>query len=129
MPSLKRKFGDMGEKEAEAFLVGNGYKILERNFRIKNLGELDIVAEKNGKLIFFEVKTRDAKHESSFPIGFSINERKRKNLKRIGQLYLIERNIPQDLDWQVDAIFVLVDLERDSYRIEQLKNILWEKYY
>lgn len=129
MPSLKRKFGDMGEKEAEEFLIANGYKILENNFRIKNLGELDIVAEKNNKLIFFEVKTRDAKHETSFPIGFSINERKRKNLKRICQLYLIERDIPQDREWQVDAIFVLVDLESNSHRIEHLKNILWEKYY
>ena len=129
MPSSKRQFGDKGEKEAGEFLIANGYKILENNFRIKNLGELDIVAEKNGKLIFFEVKTRDAKHESSFPIGFSINERKRRNLKRIGQLYLIERDIPQDRDWQVDVIFVSVDFENNSHRIEHLKNILWEKYY
>lgn len=119
----------MGEKEAEEFLIACGYKVLERNFRIKNLGELDIVAEKNGKLVFCEVKTRDIKHESSFPIGFSINERKKRNLKRIGQLYLIERDIQQDKEWQVDAIFVLVDFENNSHRIEHLKNVLWEKYY
>ena len=129
MPSQKRKFGDIGEKEAEEFLVKSGYKILDRNYRVKNIGEIDLVAEKNNKLIFIEVKTRDAKHETSFPIGFSINEKKKRNLKRICQIYLIGRGISPNKNWQVDAVFVLVDLKMNSHSIEHLENILWEEYY
>lgn len=129
MLSNKRKFGDIGEKEAETFLLRNGYTIKERNYRIKNLGEIDIIGEKRGKLFFFEVKTRDVKHNVNFPIGFSINEKKRRNLKRICQLYLIDKKMPHNTQWQVDAIFVKVDLNNRQHSIEHLENILWEKYY
>lgn len=128
MPSEKRKFGDLGEREAENFLVGKGYRIVDRNYRIKNLGEIDLVGEKRKKLFFFEVKTRDIKHELNFPIGFSINNKKRRNLKRICQLYLADKKL-LNKEWQVDAIFVKVDFDNKNHMIEHLENILWEKYY
>ena len=129
MPSQKRKFGDLGEKEAETFLVNKGYQILDRNYRIKNIGEIDLVTKKDDKLFFTEVKTRDIKHETNFPIQYSINEKKRKNLHRICQIYLIDKKIPLNREWQVDAIFINVDLQNNHHRIEHLENILWEEYY
>ena len=129
MPSAKREFGDIGEREAESFLLKNGYRILDRNYRIKNLGEIDLIGEKSRRLTFFEVKTRDLKHDLNFPIGFSINEKKRRNLKRICQLYLNDKKYPPSKEWQVDAIFVKVDFDNDSHSIEHLENILWERYY
>lgn len=128
MPSEKRKFGDLGEREAENFLISNGYRIIDRNYRIKNLGEIDLVGEKRRKLFFFEVKTRNLKHELNFPIGFSINNKKRRNLKRICQLYLVDKKL-SNKEWQVDAIFVKVDFDNKNHIIEHLENILWEKYY
>lgn len=128
MPSEKRKFGDLGEREAENFLVSKGYRIIDRNYRIKNLGEIDLVGEKRKKLFFFEVKTRNLKHELNFPIGFSINNKKRRNLKRICQLYLTDKKL-SNKEWQVDAIFVKVDFDNKNHMIEHLENILWEKYY
>lgn len=119
----------MGEKEAEVFLVQNGYKILDRNYRIKNIGEIDIIAEKDNRLVFFEVKTRNIKHETSFPIEFSINEKKRRNLKRICQIYMIEKQYSSNKQWRVDALFVKVDTTSKNRIIELLENILWEKYY
>src|SRR3989338_9940283 len=103
MPSAKREFGDIGEREAESFLLKNRYRILDRNYRIKNLGEIDLIGEKSRLLTFFEVKTRDLKHDLNFPIGFSINEKKRRNLKRICQLYLNDKKYPPSKEWQVDA--------------------------
>lgn len=129
MPSEKRKFGDLGEREAENFLVSKGYRIVDRNYRIKNLGEIDLVGEKKRKLFFFEVKTRDLKHELNFPIGFSIDDKKRRNLKRICQLYLIDKRLPLNKEWQVDAIFVKFDFANNNHLIEHLENILWERYY
>lgn len=51
---------DLG-KEAEnlvaEYLLKNGYKILVRNFRFKK-NEIDIIAEKDNKIIVVEVKAR-----------------------------------------------------------------------
>ena len=55
MPSQKRKFGDVGELIAEKYLKERGYEIMDRNFR-KTYGEIDLIAKKNGVLVFVEVK-------------------------------------------------------------------------
>lgn len=47
MITLRRQFGNLGEKIAGNYLIKKGYLILERNFGTK-LGELDIVALKSG---------------------------------------------------------------------------------
>lgn len=125
----KREFGDIGEKVAEDYLIEKGYKILEKNYRVKNLGEIDIVCEKGDKLIFVEVKTRNVLHETSFPIGFSISLKKKKNLKRICQLYLIAKECSINHRWQVDAIFINVNRDTGEHKTEHLENILWEQYY
>ena len=129
MPSQKRKFGDIGEKEAENFLEKNGYKIIARNYRVKNLGEIDLIGEKKDKLYFFEVKTRSVKHTTDFPIEYSINDKKRRNLNRICQIYLMEKKCHPDKKWQVDAIFIKIDEISNNFVIERLENILWERYY
>lgn len=51
-----KKIGDEGEKRASDFLLGKGYKIIERNWKSKG-GELDIIALKDEILVFVEVKT------------------------------------------------------------------------
>lgn len=52
-----REIGDIGERAVADFLEHNGYTILERNFTIRG-GEIDIIAFKDGRLAFVEVKTR-----------------------------------------------------------------------
>ena len=49
-----KTLGDIGEKIAEEYLKGKGYKILDKNFRYKKLGEIDLVAEKSGGVIFLK---------------------------------------------------------------------------
>lgn len=49
--------GKAGEDVAVDYLVRKGYTILDRNWR-KNRLELDIIAAKDGTLVFVEVKTR-----------------------------------------------------------------------
>ena len=46
-----------GEAQAAALLRRKGFRIVAQNFRTR-YGELDIVAEKDGFLVFAEVKTR-----------------------------------------------------------------------
>ncbi len=50
-------FGRRGEKRAARFLKRRGYRILAMNV-VTPLGEIDIVAEDEGTLVFVEVKAR-----------------------------------------------------------------------
>lgn len=54
-----QEIGILGENAAADLLVKNGYAILERNYRVNHL-EIDIIAFKEGFLVFVEVKTRSA---------------------------------------------------------------------
>jgi putative endonuclease len=53
----KKRIGSIGEIEANAFLIKEGYTILEQNWRFHH-AEIDIIAKKNEALIFIEVKAR-----------------------------------------------------------------------
>jgi putative endonuclease len=53
--------GKRGEMAAADHLRKNGYKILEQNYRCE-IGEIDIIAKKEGRLLFIEVKTRKSDH-------------------------------------------------------------------
>ncbi len=54
--SENKTIGNTGESRAADFLKGQGYAIVERNWRTKT-GEVDIIARKNDTLVFVEVKT------------------------------------------------------------------------
>ena len=51
------ELGKKGEKLAIDFLLKNGYKILETNYRFLK-AEVDIIAQKDEVLAVVEVKTR-----------------------------------------------------------------------
>lgn len=62
MSTEKQAFGSWGETTAAEFIKNKGYKVVDRNYRVKR-GELDIVAwhkkERFGDtLCFIEIKTR-----------------------------------------------------------------------
>ena len=52
-----RTLGKRGEAIAAAYLKGQRFTIIERNFRCKG-GEVDIIAREGKTLVFVEVKTR-----------------------------------------------------------------------
>lgn len=51
-----RKVGDLGENMACKFLMKHGFEIVEQNYS-KKWGEIDIIARKDKKLHFIEVKS------------------------------------------------------------------------
>ncbi len=57
MTQERLKLGRDGETAALAFLKKKNYRILEKNFRAK-VGEIDIIAEQGGVIVFVEVKAR-----------------------------------------------------------------------
>ena len=54
-----KHLGDRGESYAEDYLRRQGYRILTRNYRTK-IGEIDLIADDHGTLVFIEVKTRSS---------------------------------------------------------------------
>ena len=69
----KTEIGRLGEEYVCAYLTERGYRIAERNYRIKG-GEIDIIAENGDYIAFVEVKSRKP---DSMVSGFeAINKRK-----------------------------------------------------
>jgi len=58
MRGARGGLGRLGEDLAVDHLLKHGYTIRERNYRVAQLGEIDIVAEEAGCLVFVEVRTR-----------------------------------------------------------------------
>ena len=56
--NYNQQIGSDGEEAAALFLQEQGFTICERNYRFRDIGEIDIIARKEGLLIFVEVKTR-----------------------------------------------------------------------
>lgn len=52
-----KKRGEKGEKAAKSFFESRGLKILHTNYTCK-LGEIDIILDDNGVIVFVEVKYR-----------------------------------------------------------------------
>lgn len=55
------EFGQISEDRAAAYLMARGYTVRERNWRLGHK-EVDIIAQKNGMLVFIEVKARRNDH-------------------------------------------------------------------
>lgn len=79
------EIGRAGEAFAEAMLCAQGYQILERNFRC-SMGEIDLIAEREGEIAFVEVKTR-----RSLQFGTpadAVTTKKQSRMRRTAQAYL-----------------------------------------
>jgi putative endonuclease len=82
--------GLKGEDYASDYLVSLGYRIKERNFRTQ-VGELDIVAEKENKIFFCEVKTRIGDlHGKPYE---AVDYRKLHHIRRAAQAYVLHNKI------------------------------------
>ncbi|MDK2925870.1 MAG: putative endonuclease [Bacillota bacterium] len=82
----RKALGAEGEKMAAAYLAARGYRIRERNFRCR-LGEIDVVAEEGGTLVFIEVKTRRSRR-FGLPQE-AVTPAKQARLRRLAEYYLL----------------------------------------
>jgi putative endonuclease len=86
----KKFLGRAGENRAVNYLKENGYKIAEKNFKTR-IGEIDVIAEKDGIIIFIEVKTR-----SSNAFGEpseAVNYVKQSKYVKVASEYLIRKGL------------------------------------
>jgi putative endonuclease len=78
--------GDRGEDLATQFLQAGGYEILDRNWRHGRHGEIDIVARREGMLVFAEVKRSRWQGETHPELR--VDHRKQIKLAQLAQAYL-----------------------------------------
>lgn len=81
-----KEIGDNGESRACEYLKTIGYRIITKNWRTKG-GEIDIIAEKDDFLIFFEVKTLP--NSTVDMLQSVLNSRKFKTIIKTSKRFLI----------------------------------------
>ncbi len=84
---MKGGKGAYGEYEAARYLRKKGCNILATNFRCR-FGEIDIICEKDGFLIFAEVKTRD--ENSFYTPAEAVTHKKMQRLVKTAEIYLMQ---------------------------------------
>ena len=122
MTNTKVELGATGETLAVKYLKQLGYKIIEQNFRVC-YGEIDIIADQDGTLVFIEVKTRIGKR---FGAPFeSITANKQSHLSKAALEYMNMNNC-HDRPARFDVIGVQFDAGKpgksSDARIEMIKN-------
>ncbi|MGN1098039.1 MAG: YraN family protein [Clostridia bacterium] len=91
----KKEIGNKGEELAVRHLKRQGYKILERNFSVPKVGEIDIVAMDGEYLCFVEVRLR-SRADFGTPAQ-TVTSEKRRRIIRAAQAYLIRGGLERSL--------------------------------
>ena len=107
----KSNLGKLGEDFACEYLVKNGYKIIERNYR-KFYGELDIIALAPDKtLVFVEVKTVSEKNSLGLKPEDQMSYSKIEKFKKIAIFYanVNDNLIDNKKGWRLDLIALIAN--------------------
>ena len=114
----RKALGELGERWAREYLEQNGYHIRETNFRCRE-GEVDIVADHDGCLVFVEVRTKTGS-EFGTPEE-SITAAKQEKLVSVAMSYLQTHDgLPSE--WRIDVVAIEVDLKGRVTRTELIRN-------
>jgi putative endonuclease len=117
----RKEIGTIGEKLAEGFLKKKGYHIREKNFRCRT-GEIDIVAEKKGYLVFVEVRTKTSTNYGT--PEESITFIKKDKLIQTA-LYYIDSHRKLPSSWRFDFVAIELDNNHKVIRIELIENAIY----
>lgn len=109
------KKGKIGEKIAKEYLIQNGYKIVETNYK-NRLGEIDIIALDKKILTFIEVKSRTNNYYG-YPYE-AVNLKKQKKIMNVSMIY-IKNNKISDIQFRYDIIEVYL---KETDKINHIKD-------
>lgn len=115
--TTRREVGAWGEAIAARHLAGHGYTVRDRNWRFGH-GELDIVAERAGVVVFVEVRTR---HGDAFGAPEeTLTPGKQAKLIETAQAYLDAHDLG-DAQWQIDVIAIELDGRNAVTRLDHIE--------
>jgi len=131
--TAKQIIGTIGENAVCEYLKNKGFTVLDRNYW-KKWGELDIVAKKDNRIHFIEVKSvsghisaqisRERGFGNDYRAEDNMHPWKVKRLSRVLQTYLLDKRISDKVAWQFDLATVIVDQERRVCRVSILEDIV-----
>lgn len=119
---LNKTLGKLGEDKAADFLRKKGYQVLEQNNSTK-WGELDLIATKNGTLIFIEVKLKST--EDYGTPEEMIGKNKLAQVRRTAEMYLLNNpDMANKYDqYQIDAVCIVGPSGDEVKRITHYENL------
>jgi putative endonuclease len=122
MSDHRQSLGKRGEDYAAQFLAAHGYVVFERNWHCL-VGELDLVTERDGQVIFVEVRTRQTDRLGT--PEESITPAKRAKLIAAAQTYLDEHD-QADRDWRIDVVAIEIGSRGEVTRCTVIENAIEE---
>ena len=111
--------GDWGEALVEKYQSERGCRIVERAWRC-SFGEIDLIAEQEGALLFVEVKLR-----TNLRYGMpreSVTAKKQEKLRSAALLYLSMHGLDAPARFDVAEVYTDAHHSARSTRIEYIEN-------
>ncbi len=113
---FKQYIGTKGEDAAAGLLRDRGFNILRRNYAVHNVGEIDIIAEKDSEIHIFEVRTR--RNIGSYPDSAeSVIRKKRIKVMKTAERFIAEKGL-YDRNVVFEVIMVTHDAQGNIQRID-----------
>ena len=130
--SKTQKIGELGEGIACKYLSKRGYGIVERNFTLP-VGEIDIIALKEGVIHFIEVKSINVPRVTSNRSNIEQNlirpeenmhPKKLERLYRTIMSYMSYKNYSLKDKWQLDLLCIYLCPEEKWAKVKAVENIV-----
>lgn len=117
--ATKQEVGRKGEAIAKAYLLSEGYEILDENWCYRK-AEVDLIVYKKRTIVFVEVKARSSTAFGE-PEDF-VDEAKQSHLQRAAEEYIYVMDFHGEV--RFDIISVLFD-PLGTYKFKHIEDAFW----
>ena len=114
--------GKLGEQIARKYLVAKGYKIIGKNFHVRQ-GEVDIISKFKGTIVFVEVRCK-----KDLKFGYpeeSVTDYKKSRLIKASYSWLQFHKV-ENADWRIDFVGILLTRNNKIIKINHIVNAVNE---
>ena len=116
--ALHNLLGNKGEMLAARYLAGEGFAILEYNWRSGHK-EIDLIAKERDTLVFVEVKTR--RNENYGDARETVTPQKMRNIVTAAEAYIKKKEIDVPIRFDIVAIVG----NGDTHEIEHIRDAFY----
>jgi len=107
--------GNKGESIAKAYILEQGYQLLEENWRFSR-AEIDLIAMDGEVLVFVEVKTRSTTLFGAPELA--VTEKKQNLLADAANVYMEQINH----DWEIRFDIITIILKPKTHQLKHFKD-------
>jgi Holliday junction resolvase-like predicted endonuclease len=109
-----RLLGKLGEQLVACKMIRIGHEMVEMNYNVPKIGEIDIISKDAEILVFTEVKTQTTGHGWGAPRS-QIDEKKRDRIMNAVQHYMDSHEL--DCDFRFDVAEVILGSGKPQIQI------------